>query len=407
MQSGRGIKRIELDHADYLPRLDPPAGYVILLADVAYGRFKTLRSALVDRQQIESGADYPFEVAISLIFQADNAAAAELRLHDQFVAQGEIDDWFDLDEAQLAQLDAVGQPQAVTLRHLTLPAAGGESLLGAAKIVSTAQQPAATRARRPRKQPLRRLRTLIALLLLAAVAAYLASLALQYVEDNQILRTLMPAQTQASSSRPATAKPTAAPVDDVNEVWYAARRVFGRNCPRINCTRVSVLEAGQRIVAQGFVRGQSVAGNDRWIAFRHLGANLHAHSSLFTRERPTAMPTAQASATSKPTRTPAPSDTPAPTATATTTATTATSAPTATADTSEALIVVTRDNLRARARSCPGTDCEILAHLYPGAELRGLERVEGEGVNGSAEWIRFRLDGQDAYIHSSLASPSS
>ncbi len=59
---------------------------------------------------------------------------------------------------------------------------------------------------------------------------------------------------------------------------------------------------------------------------------------------------------------------------------------------------------RARARSCPQTDCTIITNLDPGTPIQILGTVDGETVRGSTQWYHISLNGLDAYVHSSLVT---
>ena len=434
MQTRRGIKRIELDHAGFLPRLDPPAGYVVILEDVEFGRYRFMRTPTVDLPRIESGAEFPFEVTVALIFQADNAAAAELDLRDQFVSRADIGDWFDLDASQRADLDQIGHPEPVTLRHLALPESETSSLLRDSKIVSTKPQSRTRVVPREGKRPLRGLRTLLLIVLLAAITAFVAYLGHLFVLDQDLLSALLPASaTATNTARPprptvviptATAaesdSPTKAPtgIEGIGEVFYTAVRARARSCTTRDCYTLEMLEPGTKIESLGYYLGQRIDGSDRWIRFFRAGSYLYVHSSTLS---PTPPPTAEPSTMPPPTETALPLATQIPTSTDSPTlsqpptiADTAASEPTSTstsptpsADVSETYIVETRDNLRARVRNCPRTSCDILGHLDPGDELRSTAIVVGETVNGSNEWVQFLLDDQTAYIHSSLLASTS
>lgn len=66
------------------------------------------------------------------------------------------------------------------------------------------------------------------------------------------------------------------------------------------------------------------------------------------------------------------------------------------------MLVETRNNLGANARTCPRTNCDILVTLRPDAEIQALGWVEGEEVYDSTLWIQFEYNGELAYIHSEL-----
>jgi hypothetical protein len=59
----------------------------------------------------------------------------------------------------------------------------------------------------------------------------------------------------------------------------------------------------------------------------------------------------------------------------------------------------------AHVRSCPDTQCSIIADLKSGTEIEVLEIVEGALVRGSTQWYQIQIDGQDGFVHSTLASP--
>lgn len=57
------------------------------------------------------------------------------------------------------------------------------------------------------------------------------------------------------------------------------------------------------------------------------------------------------------------------------------------------------------ARACPRLDCEVVGKLVPGERIGVIRMVEGDIVAGSERWCQITLDGEEAFIHSSLASP--
>ncbi|MCY3978520.1 MAG: SH3 domain-containing protein [Chloroflexi bacterium] len=99
------VKPIALDRVSRLPWVAPPAGYIILILDVDYGsRYKIARHQQLDRHQMRRGADLPFETRVARIWQADDAAAAELALHDEIAAGTAIGEWFELDHDQAQEM---------------------------------------------------------------------------------------------------------------------------------------------------------------------------------------------------------------------------------------------------------------------------------------------------------------
>ena len=161
MQYGPGVRQIAAERATRLPWLAPPAGYIVLIQDVAYGnRYKIARHQQLDQHQIKRGADFPFETRVALILEAENAAAAERDLQKELAAGATLGDWFDL--AQLPKTPpapsiapAPTQPQeSVSLLDLVENDEGADSLLREADIVATKGH-VSTPRRSARQQPSR------------------------------------------------------------------------------------------------------------------------------------------------------------------------------------------------------------------------------------------------------------
>lgn len=55
------------------------------------------------------------------------------------------------------------------------------------------------------------------------------------------------------------------------------------------------------------------------------------------------------------------------------------------------------------ARSCPETTCEVVTVLQPNSQIRVVALVAGAVVSGSDEWLELHIEGETAYVHSSLA----
>jgi len=60
--------------------------------------------------------------------------------------------------------------------------------------------------------------------------------------------------------------------------------------------------------------------------------------------------------------------------------------------------------MSAFVRACPRKSCNVVGGLEPGAAVQSLERVVGEMVYGSDEWVKFNHGDATAYIHSELVS---
>ena len=467
MPDGRGIKRIPLSKARDLPRLTAPAGYVVVIEDVELGgRFIVVRMQEVNSRALARATDLAFETKLFLLLSAANAGALARELHDRFAAGGDLNEWFDLDRAQVAQLRDFGRPAAPSLRDLALSAVEGQSLVENSRIVSArpeAQPPApsGTPPLRARPAPRRRQRRWASWLLLIAIAALGASVLGNAPQLRRLLsggtnrpETLATGRVRAS----ATAKPSptrlsatatlpSTVVAGAGDVFYVLARANARVCASRECRAFVIVEVGARIDVQWYESGQYIDGNNTWIAFRRGDTILYIHSSVLSRdqvevaaaERPSATftLTAAPAATSTQTFTPEPTDTvtptftvepsstgapaaagtdtPEPTATeaeATVTETelppaTATLEPTATAtDLPTVLYIDTANNLNANLRACPGTDCEILGRLRPGDEISPTGEVAGEVVNGISRWVAFDFEGRTAYVHGELVAES-
>lgn len=446
MQAGQQFRRIPTQQAANLPRLQPPAGYVVVIQDVDYGnRFKIGRAQQIDRDQIRRIADLSIEIRLALILEADNAAGAALDLRDQVVGRGSLDEWFDLDDAQVAQLDEIGRPQAPSLRTLALNEMGAESLVQDAKIVRTTPESPFARRQRSEKRPARRWLAWVILLLIVFLGAVVAREA--PVIRREIARLVNrppqrmtvtrpdPDSSPTTITRRATQSPSAVP--GRGEIFFVRERARARSCASTGCNTIDFLDVGSRIVALRYENGQRVQGDNVWIKFAQGEALLYVHRSVLTRRPPlaaatklpttaptklpptiaattettlpTTAPTIAATDTAEPTPTATSSATDAATATETATVTvtdapapTATYTETVTEVEVEILIVETVNNLNARVRACASTNCEILGRLRPGDAVQPLGQVEGQTVNGSAIWIEFEFQGAPAFIHSSL-----
>lgn len=58
----------------------------------------------------------------------------------------------------------------------------------------------------------------------------------------------------------------------------------------------------------------------------------------------------------------------------------------------------------SNVRSCERTNCDVVQQLYAGNTVQTLQRIKGEFVNNSDQWWQIDLNGQTAYVHSSLVT---
>ena len=214
MQSEPGVKRIPVARATNLRRLKAPAGYVLVIEDVEYGnRFIIVRLQEVNSRALARAAAFPFETEVSLVFSASDAAELALELHERFAAGGDLNEWFDLDRLQVAQLRDFGRPAAPSLRDLALSAAEGQSLVEKSSIVSALPESPPVQAQTVRSRPQRRWP---AWLLLAAIVALGASV----LGNAPQLRRLLSELTNPS--------PTA--VAGAGDFFYVSVRANARVC---------------------------------------------------------------------------------------------------------------------------------------------------------------------------------
>jgi len=213
-----GVRQIEASRVSGLPWLAPPAGYVILIQDVAYGnRYKIARHQQLDRRMIRRGADFPFETRVALILKAVNAAAAERDLHDELAPGLPFGDWFDLQQFPPEQAQSARGQESVSLRDLARNDKEAESLLGEMQLVGASSQAPAPSVRRParRRRPrVMRWALLLALVIVAAVLAGEHGIDIQRVMNSILTpppRTTSPAIVQPTTKPSGVAVPSATP----------------------------------------------------------------------------------------------------------------------------------------------------------------------------------------------------
>ncbi len=393
------VKRIDLDRVSRLPWVAPPAGYIILIQDVAYGsRYKIARHQQLDRHLIRCGADFPFDTRVARIWQADDAAAAERELHDEIAAGTAIGEWFDLYQFPKASYAHASQYESVSLRDLAQHSGDAESLLQDAKIVgaggpaATTQAPAGSPESRPqtpapgiqraaRTRGPRRLRWafVLGLFILAGFFVAERSSDMRRAIDSILDPSSRPAisnraapTTVAGESGTGSALPTPK-VEGRGEVFYAKSRANARACARLSCKVLTVLSPNAQFVAQRYVEGQRVNGSDRWIVFRFRGQDAHIHSSVVSRVRRISEPLPEQSPTARPTRVPA------------------------TVEGQDEVFYVAAD---IQARVCARWSCAAAGLLPLGARITALNYSSGQTINGSDRWIRFYRDGRHVYVHS-------
>ena len=394
------VKLIALNRVSRLPWVAPPAGYIILIQDVAYGsRYNIARHQQLDRQLMRRGADFPFETRVVRIWQADDAAAAERDLHDEIAAGTTIGEWFDLYQFPTASSAPASQYESFSLRDLAQHSGDAESLLQDAKIVgagrpvSTPQapvgRPASTpetpapgvqRVATPRRPRRVRWAFVLGLLILAGFFVAERSSDIRRAIDSVLDPSSRPAisnraaapTTVASRTRTRSVLPTPK-VEGRGEVFHTKTRANVRACANLSCKVLAALRPGAKIVAQRYAEGQRVNGSDRWIVFHFRGQDANVHSSVVSRVRRISEPSPEPSPTARPTRV------------------------RATAEGLNEVFYVAADS---QARICARMSCAAAGLLPLGARITALNYTKGQLINGSDRWIRFYRDGKHVYLHS-------
>lgn len=396
------VKRIALDRVSRLPWVAPPAGYIILIQDVAYGsRYKIARHQQLDRHLMRRGADFPFETRVARIWQADDAAAAELALHDEIAAGTAIGEWFDLYQFPKASSAPASQYDSVSLLDLAQHSGDAESLLQDAKIVGASGPAATTQA--PADSPSSRLQTPAPGIQRAARTRGPRRLRWAFVLGMFILAGFFVAERSSEfrramdsildiSYRPVISNRAAAPttvdggsgtrsalptpaVEGLGDVFIVAKaRARVRTCANLNCQVLDVINPGTKITALRYAKGQSVDGSDRWIVFRFRGQEASIHSSVLSGIWRISEASPEPSPTAIPTRVKA------------------------RAEGHNEVFYVAAD---IHARVCARWSCASAGLLPLGARITALRYTKGQSINGSDRWIRFYHDGEDVYLHSS------
>ena len=460
------LKKVPVRGYKKLSRLKPPAGYVCLIRDMDYNRYKIGRMNHPAAELEDLTANLPFKTQIAYIAKTNDVAASEDYLHQHYARHTARGEWFDLNDAQLREIRRLtssrprgGERQREAELDLEepLPAySAAQPPVSLKDLISDSYQAAP-----PRQSPAAAAETVgsnkgclylfIGIIGLAVLAAALGPDLMNSVSPPPT-STERPTLTRRPTS---TKRPTATRAAETT--YYVTTRANVRSCPRTSCTVRATFPSGARIQSSRRVQGQRINGNNQWVRFSYQGRTAYIHSGLVSLAEPAVSPTRRPTSTRTPTATdtpnptatdtdvptatdtPPPTQTPPPTATdmptstrrptatdtnvptATNTPTptttdmptptrtppsTATHTPTSTSTAGVTMYVRTRGNAGANVRACPRTACGVIGGLNPGAEIQVLGRVEGEEVYGNSEWVRFEHSDTVAYVHGSLVSPN-
>ena len=97
--------KIDIDDYENLPKLQAPYGYIYIIQDVEVtGRYKIGRTNHPKRRMLDFGVRLPFEIKLIHIIITNDVAELEHRLHQQFADCRRSGEWFELNEAQVADL---------------------------------------------------------------------------------------------------------------------------------------------------------------------------------------------------------------------------------------------------------------------------------------------------------------
>lgn len=442
MQNKPGVREIAADRVSRLPWLAPPAGYILLIKDVAYGnRYIIARHQQLDSRQIKRGARFPFETRVALILEADNAAEAERDLQDELAAGTVIGDWFDLDRFPQTPPVQLQQRKSMSLRELARNDEEAESLLRDMQLVGAGSQAHEPSVGRRGGGGQARLKPWALLLVLLAVAAAVAS------ERSIDFRNLIDS-VLAPSPLEATSHPTAQPTTqragaDHSSLTPATRIRLAQpkillaertaTTLRFNWYKMPQAKSyqyrfsinggahsawrtanGFTLKLEGLSPGDHVSFQLRALRDGLYSALAQISAETLPPPTPTATVTAASTATEAPPTAASTATEAPPTAASTATdppptaASTATDPPaptaTATVELTVKYVVETAGGVNANIRSCPSTTCDIVAKYPPSAEVDVLGRVRGETVYDTDVWLEIGFEGGQAYLHSELVA---
>ena len=97
--------KMDVDDYENLPKLRAPHGYVYIIQDVEVsGRYKIGHTAHPKHRILNFGVQLPFKIELVHIILTDDAARLERWLHQQFADCRRSGEWFELNDAQVADL---------------------------------------------------------------------------------------------------------------------------------------------------------------------------------------------------------------------------------------------------------------------------------------------------------------
>ena len=310
LRDGWELKKVPVRGYKKLSRLKSPAGYVCLIRDMDYNRYKIWRMNHPAAELEDLTANLPFKTQIAYIAKTDDAAASESYLHQRYARHTARGEWFDLNDAQLREIRRLTssrprggdrQREAEFGLEEPLPAYSVEQPpVSLRDLISDSYQTAP-----PRQSPAAAPETVgsnkgclylfIGIIGLAVLAAALGP---------DLMNSVSPPPTSTerptSTRRPTSTKaPTATRA--VETTYYVTTRANVRSCPRTSCTVRATFPSGARIQSSRRVQGQRINGNNQWVRFSYQGRTAYIHSGLVSLAEPAVSPTRRPTSTKRPT----------------------------------------------------------------------------------------------------------
>ena len=289
-RSFEGLTNVSVKNYQNLPKLENPAGYVYVIKDNRYHKFKIGRtinpkSRLRDIQRNEVG-----QLEYIHLVRTEDAKATEKNLHERYAKFRIRKDreWFELGESQLQDILNLVSPKQSKRGDSSNSVGVSASLLLSLFVVigitahfaRTPNSPRANQAFLPRdtytppsytKRPTAT-RTVTATQTASPTSTHTASA----TESNTVIRT-----STATATMIASPTPTLNPLYVRNFQDGSSARV--RSCAGTErCRIIGGIRSGDIIRSPEYIIGEAVNGNKQWIRFRFNDDYGYIHSSLVT-----------------------------------------------------------------------------------------------------------------------------
>lgn len=285
-----GLTSVPVKNYENLPKLEKPAGYVYVIRDRKYRKYKIGRtvnpnSRLRDIQRNEVGIlEYVY------LMRTNDATHTERNLHERYAKFRIRKDreWFELGESQLQDLRNLISPKQNERGESSIWIAASASLLLSLFIVfgiiSNLDEPpgssSANQASLPRNTVTPR-----------STVTRKTPVPRSYVTRNAVART-----DTATTSKTATATYTASstPTITVAKPTMLYIRYFRdgssgarvRSCPGItDCSVIAGLKSGNTILSPEKTLGEEVQGSNIWYRFSFNDSPGFVHCSTVTEEK--------------------------------------------------------------------------------------------------------------------------